>query len=83
MFCQAGFGRVPQPCGQFHWPKNQVKCPHLTTHWRGQGHRLASFLLPTRRIRSRVALRHVACHVVQARSAHPTRASASATARSG
>src|SRR5437899_481093 len=48
-------GRVPQPCGQFHWPKNQVKCPHLTTHWRGQGHGLASFLLPTRLIRSRVA----------------------------
>jgi hypothetical protein len=28
-------GRVPQPCGQFHWPKNQVKCPYLTTLWRG------------------------------------------------
>src|SRR5262249_46407631 len=23
-------GRVPQPCGQFHWPKNHVECPHLT-----------------------------------------------------
>jgi hypothetical protein len=21
-------GRVPQACGQFHGPKNQVKCPH-------------------------------------------------------
>jgi hypothetical protein len=29
-------GRVPQACGQFHWPKNQVKCPHLTTHWGGK-----------------------------------------------
>src|SRR5215831_6299078 len=68
-------GRVPQPCGQFHWPKNQVKCPHLTMLWRGQDHGLASFLLPTRLMRSRVALRHVARHWVQARPARSTRAS--------
>src|SRR5215831_5347925 len=42
---------------------------------RGQGHDLAFVLLPTRLIRSRVALRHVARHVVQAGSAHPTRTS--------
>src|SRR5215467_10127559 len=29
--------RVPQPCGQFHWPKNHVECLHLTMLWRGQG----------------------------------------------
>jgi hypothetical protein len=29
------------------------------------------FFLPPRLMRSRVALRHVACHVVQARPAHP------------
>src|SRR5215475_6747319 len=56
---RAGFGRVPELCGQFHWLQNRVKCLHLTTLWRGQGHGLASFFLPTRFIRSRVALRHV------------------------
>src|SRR5205823_2690146 len=45
------------------------------TLWRGQGHGLASFLLPTRLICSRVALRHVACHWVQSRSARLTRGS--------
>src|SRR5262249_10944224 len=59
-------------CGQFYWPKNHVECPHLTTLWRGQGHGLASFLLPTRLMRSRVALRHVARHWVQAKSTHLT-----------
>ena len=41
----------------------------------GQGHGTASFFLSTRLMRSRVALRHVARHVVQAKPAHPTRAS--------
>src|SRR5215510_2837750 len=36
------------------------KMPHLTTLWRGQGHGLASFLLPTRSVGDRMALRHVA-----------------------
>src|SRR4029450_2653076 len=41
--------------------------PHLTTLWRGQGHGLASFLLPTRSVGDHMALRHVASHWVQAR----------------
>src|SRR5437763_11051893 len=48
--------------------------PHLTTLWRGQCHGLASFLLPTRFVGDPLALRHVACHWVQARPARPTRA---------
>src|SRR2546427_13110818 len=48
--------------------------PHLTILWRGQGHGLASFLLPTRFVGDHMALRHVACHWVQARPARPTRA---------
>src|SRR5262249_59078865 len=48
--------------------------PHLTTLWRGQGHGLASFLLPTRSVSDRMALRHVASPGVQAKPARPTRA---------
>src|SRR5437016_11162429 len=48
--------------------------PHLTMLWRGQCHGLASFLLPTRFVGDHMALRHVACHWVQARPARPTRA---------
>src|SRR5215471_2629294 len=43
----ADTGRVPQPCGQFHWPKDQLKCPHLILLWRGQGHGCVAVLLPT------------------------------------
>src|SRR5262249_37353507 len=48
--------------------------PHLTTLWRGQGHGLASFLLPTRSVSDRMALRQVASPGVQAKPARPTRA---------
>src|SRR5215471_21367708 len=51
------------------------KMPPSQPVLRGQGHDLASFLLPTRLLRSRVALRHVARHWGQARPAYPTRAS--------
>src|SRR5262245_47709756 len=54
---------------------NWVNCPHLTTCWRGQRHGLVFVLLPTRLMRSRVALHHGARHVVQAGSTHPTRTS--------
>ena len=47
------------------WPQNSLKCPHLNPFWRGQGHGLTSFFLPTYLISSRVALRHVACYMVQ------------------
>src|SRR6478736_4724766 len=50
------------------------KMPHLTTLWRGQCHGLASFLLPTCFVGDHLALRHFACHWVQARPARPTRA---------
>jgi len=40
--------------------QNPGTMPHLTTLWRGQGHGLASFLLPTRSVGDHMALRHVA-----------------------
>jgi hypothetical protein len=60
-------------CGEYPWPQNSVKFPHHNPFGRGQGHSTAAFFLPTRRIRSRVALHHVACHWVPARSDYPTR----------
>ena len=57
---------------QLPWASTPGKMPHLTTLWRGQYHGLTPVFLPTHSVRSRVALRHGAPHLVQARHVHPT-----------
>ena len=47
-----------------YFAPNPVKCPQLNPFWRGQGHGLTPFLLPTRSVSHPMALRHVASHVV-------------------
>ena len=62
-----GGGAKSRATWVIHWPQNPVECPHLITLWRGLNHGLTSFLLPTRSIGTRVALRHLACRWVSPR----------------
>src|SRR6516165_10087758 len=53
-------------------PLKPATMPHLTIPERGQGHGFLPFLLPTRSVGSRVALRHVACCRVSPRGSDTT-----------
>ena len=68
-------GSCTRPLRIIILPPKPGKMPPLNLFWRGQGYGLTSFLLPTCRVGTRMALRYVACHWVQARPAHPTHAS--------
>src|SRR2546422_5027584 len=74
---------IPRPAGSctsplriIVSPRKPSKMPQFNLFWRGQGHGLTPFLLPTRRVGTRMVLRSVACHWVQARPTRPTHASA-------
>src|SRR5215470_11695915 len=49
------------------WASKPGTMPHLTTLWRGQCHGVTPFLLSTRSVGPRVALRHAACRRVSPR----------------
>src|SRR5215470_63265 len=63
---------MPTENCQLFYPQHRVKCPQLNLFWRGQGHGLTPFLLPACRVCTRMALRYVACHWVQAKPTRPT-----------
>src|SRR5262249_37587392 len=53
-------------------PLKPATMPHLTILERGQGHGFTPFLLPTRSVGPRVALRHAACCRVSPRVSDTT-----------
>src|SRR5262245_29802429 len=54
-------GSCTRPLRTIILPPNRVQCPQLNLFWRGQGHGLTPFVLPTCRVGTRMALRSVAC----------------------